>query len=237
MATTSNEPQSKMNDLELDSADPAVAADETLHADPITGEPGAHPAAVGVGALGAGAAGAAIGMIIGPVGAVIGAAVGAVVGGLAGHEAAVSGSETTVAASTSVLDPEATGSTTDEEGRPSSVAPLPEDALMVFPGSDLGAPAVTTEPVDPAAETATEGISFKDAAATHATPGLTGETVTDDGTDFTSSSAGHGFTVGETSEDIVRTAAYYRYLDRLEAGRPGDELCDWVEAEREVTRF
>ena len=57
--------------------------------DPITGEPGAHPVGTGVGALGAGAAGAAIGGAIGgpigaPVGAVIGTIVGAVGGGLVG---------------------------------------------------------------------------------------------------------------------------------------------------------
>lgn len=52
--------------------------------DPITGEPGAHPVGVGVGAAGAGAAGAAIGSVAGPVGTVVGAVVGAVAGGLAG---------------------------------------------------------------------------------------------------------------------------------------------------------
>ena len=57
--------------------------------DPITGEPGSHPVGTGVGALGAGAAGLAIGGAIGgpvgaPVGAVIGGIVGAVGGGYAG---------------------------------------------------------------------------------------------------------------------------------------------------------
>jgi len=56
-----------------------------LHADPLTGAPGAHPVGTGVGAAAGGAAaGAAIGAIAGPVGAFIGVAVGAVVGGLAG---------------------------------------------------------------------------------------------------------------------------------------------------------
>lgn len=56
-----------------------------LHADPLTGAPGAHPVGTGVGAMAGGAAaGAAIGAIAGPVGAFIGVAVGAVVGGLAG---------------------------------------------------------------------------------------------------------------------------------------------------------
>jgi uncharacterized protein YcfJ len=56
-----------------------------LHADPLSGAPGAHPVGTGVGAVAGGAAaGAAIGAIAGPVGAFIGVAVGAVVGGLAG---------------------------------------------------------------------------------------------------------------------------------------------------------
>ncbi len=59
------------------------------HADPISGEPGAHPIGVGMGAVGAGAlAGAAGGLLAGPVGMMAGAAIGAVVGGLAGKAAA-----------------------------------------------------------------------------------------------------------------------------------------------------
>ena len=56
--------------------------------DPLSGEKGAHPVGVGLGAAGAGAAGAAIGSVVGPAGtaagAVVGAVVGAVAGGLAG---------------------------------------------------------------------------------------------------------------------------------------------------------
>lgn len=56
-----------------------------LHADPLSGAPGAHPVGTGVGAVAGGAAaGAAIGAIAGPVGVFIGVALGAVVGGLAG---------------------------------------------------------------------------------------------------------------------------------------------------------
>jgi len=56
--------------------------------DPLTGEPGSHPVATGVGSAGAAAAGAAVGGAIGgPVGAVVGGAVGAVAGGAAGHAA------------------------------------------------------------------------------------------------------------------------------------------------------
>lgn len=59
------------------------------NADPITGEPGAHPIGTGIGAAGAGTAGAAIGGVVGgPVGAAIGAVVGSVVGGLAGKSVA-----------------------------------------------------------------------------------------------------------------------------------------------------
>ena len=58
---------------------------ERANPDPLTGAPGAHPVATGVGAvLGGAAAGAATGTVAGPVGTVVGAAVGAVVGGLAG---------------------------------------------------------------------------------------------------------------------------------------------------------
>jgi len=59
--------------------------EETRNEDPLTGQPGAHPAATGVGAAGAGLAGAAAGTALGgPIGGVIGAVVGAVAGGLGG---------------------------------------------------------------------------------------------------------------------------------------------------------
>jgi len=52
--------------------------------DPITGAPGSHPVATGVGAAAAGAAGAAIGSIVPGVGTVVGGAIGAVVGAVGG---------------------------------------------------------------------------------------------------------------------------------------------------------
>jgi hypothetical protein len=53
--------------------------------DPITGTPGAHPVATGVGAaLGGAGAGLAAGAIGGPVGAAAGAVAGGLAGGLAG---------------------------------------------------------------------------------------------------------------------------------------------------------
>lgn len=57
-----------------------------VNADPITGEPGAHPVGTGVGAAGAGVAGAALGTALGgPVGGILGGVIGAIAGGAAGH--------------------------------------------------------------------------------------------------------------------------------------------------------
>ena len=59
--------------------------------DPLSGEAGAHPLGVGVGAAAGGAAtGAAAGLVAGPIGAAVGAVVGGVVGGLAGKSVAES---------------------------------------------------------------------------------------------------------------------------------------------------
>ncbi len=58
--------------------------------DPLSGEQGAHPVGVGLGAAGAGAAGAAIGSVAGPIGTAVGAVIGAVAGGLAGKGVAES---------------------------------------------------------------------------------------------------------------------------------------------------
>ncbi|HVA50837.1 MAG TPA: hypothetical protein VNH11_31125 [Pirellulales bacterium] len=63
---------------------------KSTNADPITGEPGAHPVGVGVGAAGGGITGAAIGAAAGPVGAAVGAVAGAIIGGMAGKDIAES---------------------------------------------------------------------------------------------------------------------------------------------------
>lgn len=61
------------------------------NADPLTGEPGAHPVGTGVGAvIGGIVAGAAAGSVVGPLGTVIGAAIGATLGGLTGKGVAES---------------------------------------------------------------------------------------------------------------------------------------------------
>ena len=68
---------------------PPVDADTGANRDPLSGEVGAHPVGVGVGAAAAGMAfGAAVGTITGPIGMAVGAIVGAVAGGLAGKGAA-----------------------------------------------------------------------------------------------------------------------------------------------------
>ena len=63
---------------------------KSTNADPITGEPGAHPVGVGLGATGGGITGAAIGAAAGPVGAAVGAVAGAIIGGMAGKDIAES---------------------------------------------------------------------------------------------------------------------------------------------------
>lgn len=222
MDPISDEPLSQTNDLSLETTAEAVSSGETLHPDPITGEPGAHPASVGVGALGAGAAGAAIGALAGPVGMVIGAAIGAIAGGLAGHEVAVSSDEEQAAEATHGLNPEATGSSTDESGRPSSIAGSlpPEASLTIFPGSDFGSPEIIAAGV--AAESSGIGSSGSVPVTAFSTAGET---------DGLESVAG-----GDT-EETVRLAAYHLFLDRQEAGRPVDALADWYDAEREIKRF
>ncbi|HEX5498188.1 MAG TPA: hypothetical protein VFX03_03135, partial [Thermomicrobiales bacterium] len=63
---------------------------KSTNPDAITGEPGAHPVGVGLGAAGGGITGAAIGAAAGPVGAAVGAVAGAVIGGMAGKDIAES---------------------------------------------------------------------------------------------------------------------------------------------------
>src|SRR4051794_27931240 len=76
--------------------DSTTGRERDLNADPISGEPGAHPVGAGVGAAAAGAAaGAAGGAMAGPAGVVVGAVIGGVAGGLAGKEVAESIDPTT----------------------------------------------------------------------------------------------------------------------------------------------
>lgn len=58
-----------------------------MNRDPITGAPGSHPVATGIGTAEGAATGAIFGSAVGPVGTLVGGVVGAVVGGLVGHGA------------------------------------------------------------------------------------------------------------------------------------------------------
>jgi len=82
--TTTPGTERQPGDLNRDRDNVVVDKEHDRNPDPITGAPGAHPVGVGIGAAGAGAAGAAIGSVAGPVGTAVGAVVGAVAGGLAG---------------------------------------------------------------------------------------------------------------------------------------------------------
>jgi phage tail tape-measure protein len=68
---------------------PTGLADTGANRDPLSGEVGAHPIGVGLGAAAGGmAVGAAVGTVAGPIGTAVGALVGAIAGGLAGKGAA-----------------------------------------------------------------------------------------------------------------------------------------------------
>ena len=65
-------------------ADYSDKTKQNSNPDPITSAPGSHPVATGVGALAAGATGAAIGSVVPGVGTVIGGVVGAIAGSVGG---------------------------------------------------------------------------------------------------------------------------------------------------------
>ena len=228
-----------------DSTDPVVtetpapeAVPESAHPDPITGEPGAHPVGVGVGALGAGAAGAAIGSIGGPIGMLIGAAIGAVAGGLAGKEVATTSED-------SVLDEktEAAGVSADTASTglptPISMGTMPGEGLRAMGGAGFaddggllstgttGLPGET-----PAAVEAPVGVA-DDALPTPTHAAVAGETA------FQAPAVAEttplaGAAMPHSGEEAVRMSAYYHYLGRAGAGEPGDALGDWLAAEHEM---
>lgn len=87
----------KADKIVIDKNGVAVDADRA-NLDPITKEAGSHPVGTGLGAAGAGTAGAIVGTgLAGPIGGVIGAAIGASVGGALGHYAAEAANPTYVA--------------------------------------------------------------------------------------------------------------------------------------------
>ena len=243
---------------------PVVSADNTAHRDPITGEPGAHPVGVGVGALGAGAAGAVIGAVLGPIGVVIGAAFGAVAGGLAGKEVATtseapanitdgtveppplptSAGHVPAAADrgTSAVSDTASPLTTDPqagemvydllpEDKSFSASPLPGNEPLpshVPPTKGESEAFFTNSDSNPIHESEPRPLTQTEPPfGLHDAPALKVEPV--------DASAAEDIYVKDLDlEESIRTTAYYKYLDRLESGRTGDELGDWVEAEKEV---
>ena len=205
---------------------PAVAPSTpvaTGNPDPITGEPGAHPVGVGVGALSAGAAGAAIGSIGGPIGVLIGAAIGAVAGGLAGKEVAATTETPTV------VDAGTTGATT-EMPIPVTMGSMPGEGFRAVAGSgfaddlSLTSTGVPSLPVAP--PVAMEDDALPMTAASAAT-GLQASAVPEE-------TPLMGTPMPANGEEAVQVAAYYQFLARLRAGRHGDAVSDWLEAEREM---
>ena len=204
----------------------------SAHPDPITGEPGAHPVGVGVGALGAGAAGAAIGAIGGPIGMLIGAAIGAVAGGLAGKEVATSNEEPAVAEESTAMDeptstvlsdmptPISTGSLPGEGFRAMSGAGFAGDAGMLSTGTNETSAGLAESVEDDALPTPSH-------AAMPGAAGFQAPTIPE-----TTPLA--GTPMPQSGEEAVRVSAYYHYLGRSTVGEPGDALSDWLAAEREM---
>ncbi len=197
-----------------DSTDPVVTetpapvpAPESAHPDPITGEPGAHPVGVGVGALGAGAAGAAIGSIGGPIGMLIGAAIGAVAGGLAGKEVAAT-NDTPVAEESVATTEEPLG----DAPTPSSMGSVPGEGLRATDGSGFSGDQGLLSTGSTAAATTT---GFQAPPMSETTP--LAETA-----------------MPHSGEEAVKVSAYYHYVARTTTGEPGDALGDWLAAEREM---
>ncbi len=196
--------------------------------DPITGEPGAHPVGVGVGALSAGAAGAAIGMIGGPIGMLVGATIGAIAGGLAGHEVA-----------SAPVDPETPVSLEKPLPTASSGLITPDESSFLADSSsaDSGvtgeAPLVTESAIP--AFFATSAEPEKTVAQMEAEPE---ETVTQTSVkpEETVTPTSPMYSTHLDTEQTIRTGAYYRYLDRESMGEPGSDFEDWIAAEKQVLR-
>ena len=180
---------------------------ETGSPDPITGEPGAHPVSVGVGALGAGAAGAAIGAVLGPIGVLVGATIGAIAGGLAGHEVAAA-----------PADPETPTSLDKPLPTASSGLITPDESSFLADSSSADSGVTGEAPL--VTESALPAF-----LATSAEPADTQETAFDTNPVYTSHLS---------TEQTIRLGAYYRYLSREAVGQEGSDVEDWIAAEKEV---
>jgi hypothetical protein len=241
-----------------------VSTDDAAHPDPITGEPGAHPVGVGVGALGAGAAGAVIGAVLGPIGAAIGLAFGAVAGGLAGKEVATT-SEAPGTISDGTVEPlpssyEVGNVPATAEGETHSISdtssPLttdPQAGEMVydlthedkpFSASPLPGDELLPSHVPPSKKESETFFTNTDSNPIHESePRPLTQTEPPFGLHDApafkvepggDSSVENIYVKDLDSEESIRTTAYYKYLGRVQSGQSGDELADWVEAEEEV---
>ena len=191
---------------------PAATTAPVASPDPITGEPDAHPAAVGVGAGVAGMAGAAIGAVLGPIGMLVGATIGAVAGGLAGHEVA-----------SAPADPETPVSLDEPLPTASSGLITPDESSFLGDSSSADS-GVTGE-----APLVTES-ALPAALATSAEPERTASTDLEE----TPFDANPEYSGHLGTEETIRLGAYYRYLSREEIHEPGSDFGDWIAAEREV---
>ena len=214
---------------------PAVATTETGSPDPITGEPGAHPLGVGAGALAAGAAGAAIGAVLGPIGVLVGATVGAVVGGLAGHEAAASADTETPVSLDTPLPTASSGLITPEESS------FLGDSTSADSGVTGEAPLVTESALPAAFATNAEpekapmtSHEFTPASTTTTEPETSASAVADMDTEEAAFDSNPVYQTHLSTEETIRTGAYYRYLGREETHAPGSAMEDWIAAEKEV---
>ena len=231
---------------------PATAPDEptlaTASSDPVTAEDVGHPVSVGIGALSAGAAGAAIGAVGGPIGILVGAVIGAVAGAMVGEEVAASGEEAvTDNPDSSYTNPDllkptslstggldfGLGSQPGSESLYSGADQVPADTEPNIPGA--GSKEVESAARQWAAEPHTAELSepLEDEAPVleDEAPAIEDEAPAMEAGTFSASADAHA---GTYPEDTIRTSAYYHYIDRAAAGLPGDALEDWVLAEREM---
>jgi hypothetical protein len=216
MKTTA--PAAANPDVAATDADLAESEVPTASADPVVADEVGHPVGVGIGALSAGAAGAAIGAVVGPIGMVVGAVVGAFAGGLVGEEVASAGDDA------ETDNPDSTYTTPDLV-EPTSLAtggsvlgysPVSTSGSL-YSGSDAGGygnvDTTPDIPAIPAAEAELKYLQKQPPSPPVATP-----------------EGSH-----PASEEVIRTSAYYRYVGRSAAGESGDELQDWLQAERELS--
>ena len=188
----------------------------TASADPVAAEEVGHPVGAGIGAAGAGAAGAAIGAALGPLGVLVGAALGgAVAGGILGKEVAAAGDEMPPGNSDSSYTnpPLSKGESIWTESASAGFVPASSSGSL-FSGAD-----------DDVASS--DDVMADIPASSSLRPqNTTGEVELEP--------VSGSVDAPEHPVELIRTNAYYRYLNREMSGLPGDHFADWMEAEREM---